>query len=169
MVVASILVPVAVFTAGSGLVLTIFLSAITTVVVPRGVPVRLTSSVFRSIRRIFRLRERFAHTYQQRDHALALFAPLSLICLPVVWLAFVLIGYTAMFWALGTHPVRQAFITSGSSLLTLGFAAVDDLPSTVLAFTEAVLGLILLALVITYLPSMYAGFSRREALVAMNA
>lgn len=30
-------------------------------------------------------------------------------------------------------------------------------------------GLILLALLITYLPSMYAAFSRREALVAMNA
>jgi len=163
------LVAVAAFVAGAGLVVTIFLSAITTVVVPRGVPVRLTRAVFTTTRQLFRVRERFAHTYEQQDRSLALYAPFSLVCLPVVWLAAVLLGYTAIFWSLGTHPLRQAFITSGSSLLTLGFAAVDDLPSTVLAFSEAVIGLILLALLITYLPSMYAAFARREALVAMNA
>lgn len=89
--------------------------------------------------------------------------------LPVVWLGFVLLGYTAIFWGLGLHPLRRAFVTSGSSLLTLGFATVPDLPSTVAAFSEALVGLILLALLITYLPSMYAAFSRREAMVAMNA
>lgn len=165
----TILAGVAAFAGGAALVITIFLSAITTVVVPRGVPVRLTRLVFLTTRQIFRLRERFARTYEQRDRALALYAPLSLVCLPIVWLSGVLLGYTVMFWSLGTHPLRQAFITSGSSLLTLGFAAVEDLPSTILAFSEAVVGLILLALLITYLPSMYAAFSRREALVAMNA
>jgi hypothetical protein len=36
----------------------------------------------------------------------------------------------------------------------------------VLAFTEAGLGLVLLAMVISYLPSMYQSFQRREAAVA---
>jgi hypothetical protein len=71
-----------------------------------------------------------------------------------------------MFWALGVHPLRRAFVTSGSSLLTLGFAQVQDLPTTVLAFSEAVIGLILLALLITFLPSIYGAFSRREHAVA---
>lgn len=152
---------------GAAMVVATFLSAISMVVVPRGLPVRLTRAVFLVARRLFSLRTRLARTYEDRDRALALYAPLTLIALPVVWLTVVLLGYTGMFWALGAHPLRRAFTTSGSSLLTLGFATVADLPSTVLAFTEAVCGLILLALLITYLPSMYAAFSRREAQVGL--
>jgi fumarate reductase subunit D len=157
----------AAFVAGLAWVAAVFLSAICTVVVPRGVPVRLTRIVFLTIRRLFGLRSRFASTYEQRDRALALYAPLSLIALPVVWLALTLIGFTAMFWGLGVRSVRAALVESGSSLLTLGFARAPDLPTTVLAFAEAVLGLILLALLITFLPSIYGAFSRREHSVAM--
>lgn len=160
-------VEVVVFTAGAVIVGAVFLSAVTTVVVPRGVPVRLTRAVFLAMRRLFEVRARVARTYEDRDRAYALYAPLTLVTLPTVWLALVLVGYTAMFWALGSHPLREAFITSGSSLLTLGFASVHDMPSTICAFTEAVFGLILLALLITYLPSMYGAFSRREVQVAL--
>jgi hypothetical protein len=146
-----------------------FLSAISTVVVPRGVPVRLSRAVFLWVRRLFELRARFADSYEQRDRAMARYAPVTLVLLPVVWLTFALAAYTAMFLALGVWPLREAFLTSGSSLLTLGFATVHDVPTTVLAVTEAVVGLLLLALLITYLPSMYAAFARREALVTMNA
>src|SRR5713101_3767230 len=117
---------VAVLLAGAAVVAATFLSAITTVVVPRGVPVRLTRIVFLLVRQVFALRSRFADTYEERDRAMALYAPLSLITLPVVWLAVVLGGYTAVFWGLGVHSLRTAFVTSGSSLLTLGFARVPD-------------------------------------------
>ncbi|MGH8991497.1 MAG: hypothetical protein ACRDZ7_08215 [Acidimicrobiia bacterium] len=158
-----------VFVAGALVVVAVFLSAVSTVVVPRGVPIRLTRVVFLATRKLFEARARFARTYEDRDRAYALYAPLTLVALPVVWLTLVLVGYTAVFWALGSHPLREAFITSGSSLLTLGFASVHDLPSTICAFTEAVFGLILLALLITYLPSMYSAFSRREVQVALVA
>ena len=143
------------------------LSAVTTVVVPRGVRSRLSRAVFGGIRRLFDLWGRFAPTYAERDRAMALYAPISLVLLPAAWLSVVLLAYTLMFWALGVQPLRAAFETSGSSLLTLGFAQVHDLPSTMLAVSEAVIGLILLALLITYLPSMYAAFQRRELRVTM--
>jgi fumarate reductase subunit D len=85
----------------------------------------------------------------------------------VVWLAITMLGFTAMYSALGVDPLRQAFVESGSSLLTLGFVRASDLPTTVVAFAEAADGLILLALLITFLPSMYGAFSRREHAVAM--
>jgi hypothetical protein len=157
----------AVFLAGTAVVAAVFLSAVSTVVVPRGVPVRLTRVVFRTVRRLFELRSRFASTYEERDRAMALYAPLTLIVLPVVWLAITMLGFGAVFWALGVHPVRQAFVESGSSLLTLGFVRASDLPTTVVAFAEAADGLILLALLITFLPSMYSAFARREHAVAM--
>jgi hypothetical protein len=100
---------------------------------------------------------------------LAYYAPLSLVMLPMVWLATVVLGYTAMYWALGVRPLRDAFTVSGSSGLTLGFASAPDLPTTTLAFTEAAVGLALLALLITYLPTIYTAFSRREALVTVTS
>lgn len=100
---------------------------------------------------------------------MAHYAPTALVSLPLVWLTVVLGGYTAMFAALGVSPPSEAFRTSGSSLLTLGFARLDGVFATALAFTEAAVGLILLALLITYLPSMYAAFSRREAFVSLIA
>jgi hypothetical protein len=157
----------AVFVVGAAVVAAVFLSAVCTVVVPRGVPVRLTRVVFRTMRRLFELRSRYASTYEERDRAMALYAPLTLIVLPVVWLAITMVGFGGMFWGLGVHPVRQAFVESGSSLLTLGFVRASDLPTTVVAFVEAADGLILLALLITFLPSMYSAFARREHAVAM--
>jgi hypothetical protein len=125
--------------------------------------------VFTFYRHLFGLRARFVDSYTERDRVMALYAPLSLISLPIVWISVTMAGYLAVFWGLHVRPLSEAFTTSGSSLLTLGFAAVHDVPTTAVAFTEATLGLILLALLITYLPSMYGAFSRREAQVAIIA
>ena len=157
------------FVAGAVVVAMVVMSAISTVVVPRGVPVRLSRAVFLAVRRLIGVRVRFQRRYEDRERVLAYHAPLSLLALPVAWLSLVLLGYAAMFWALGVRPFREAFITSGSSALTLGFTAAHDIPSSLVAFTEAATGLALLALLITYLPSMYAAFGRREALVSLTS
>ena len=62
-----------------------------------------------------------------------------------------------MMWALNVEPLRQAFILSGSSIFTLGFAAPHNLPIDLLVFLEAMIGLGLVALLISYLPSIYDG------------
>jgi hypothetical protein len=54
---------------------------------------------------------------------------------------------------------------SGSSLYTLGFVMPPNVPTMVLAFSEAGFGLVLLAMLISYLPSTYQSFQRREAAV----
>ena len=61
--------------------------------------------------------------------------------------------------------VATALEQSGSSMLTLGFDAPRGLGRQLVAFAAAGVGLTLLALVITYLPSLYGAFSRREALI----
>ena len=62
--------------------------------------------------------------------------------------------------------MRTAFVFSGSSILTLGFATSDSLLITILAFMEATIGLILVAMLISYLPTMYGAFSKRETAVS---
>src|SRR5204862_4314041 len=101
-------------------------------------------------------------TYEQLDRTLAIYAPLGLVILPGLWVAFVLAGFTAINWGLGVDPLREAFYLSGSSLFTLGFTAAPDLPTHVFSYIEAALGLGLVALLISYLPSIYSAFQRRE-------
>jgi len=141
-------------------------SAIRSFVVPRGVPDRLTSAVFIAMRYPFDLWTRRRDSYAEQDRAMALFAPFTLLALPAVWLTLVTLGYTLMYWALGVPSWGAALTASGSSLLTLGFAPVGDLPSP-LIFSEAAIGLTLVALLIAYLPTMYAAFARRETAVTL--
>ncbi len=154
------------FIAGSALVLVVLLSAIRSVILPRGEPVLLTRAVFVSLRSIFNLRVRRAKTYEQRDRSFAMFSPVALVILPGVWVALVIVGFTGIHWALGVDPLREAFYLSGSSLLTLGIAPAPTLATHIAAFIEATLGLGIIALLISYLPSIYSAFQRRELLVA---
>jgi predicted small integral membrane protein len=156
---------IASFVVGAAVVAATLGSAIRTVILPRGIPAKLGRFVFISMRALYRLRARPSASYERRDRVMALYAPVSLLVLLLTWMTVVLLGYTGMFWGLTHRSLRSAFRLSGSSILTLGFQTADDLPSTILVFTEAALGLILLALLITYLPSIYGSFSRREAAV----
>ena len=98
---------------------------------------------------------------------MAFYAPVGLLSLVPAWLALLLLGYTGLFWSLGELTWSEAFQVSGSSLLTLGFTVSKSFSSTLLEFSEAALGLMMIALLIAYLPTMYAAFSRREAAVTL--
>jgi hypothetical protein len=98
---------------------------------------------------------------------MAFFAPISLLMLLPTWLALVLLGFTGMFWGSGIRTWGEAFRISGSSLLTLGYASGNTFFHTLLEFSEATIGLLLVALLISYLPTMYNAFSRRESAVTL--
>lgn len=155
-----------VFLGGIGIVVGTLVSAIKTFVLPRSAPDLLTRIVFLAMRQLFSFRLRWARSYRAQDAIMAFFAPFSLLMLLPIWYTAILIGYMCLYWAIGTG-VYKAFQISGSSLFTLGYAVVDDLPRTVLIFSESALGLLLVALLIAYLPTMYAAFSRREVAVTL--
>ena len=163
MVAARILI----FLLGVSLVLATLFSAIRTFVLPRSANDRLSRFVFLITRKVFNFIMRWAHTYVLRDSIMAYYAPVSLLILPAVWLALVLAGYMGMFWAIDPTSWPDTFKLSGSSLFTLGFATPNDFLRTLLIFSEAAIGLALLALLISYLPTMYAAFSKREATVTL--
>jgi hypothetical protein len=154
------------FPVGLLIVVSTVLSAVETLVVPRGIPVRITRAVFLTMRALFGLRSKRATSFRERDRDMALYAPISLFTLAASWLTLTGLGYMLMYWSLGVRPWREAMALSGSSIFTLGFAAPRTFPTTVLAFSEAIFGIGLLAMLISYLPSVYQSFSRREAAVA---
>ena len=125
----------------------------------------MTYLVFRAVRIVFNLFSRPARTYEQRDRVMALYAPVALLAIPTVSLLLIIGGFTVAFYGLDHDGWRDAFTTSGSSLLTLGFERPPSTPGVVLSFLEAAIGLGLLALVISYLPTIYGAFSRREVAV----
>ena len=152
---------------GGVIVYSTLLSAIRTFVLPRSENVFLTRLVFQTIFKVFSLGLRWKRTYPQQDRLMAFFSPIALLLLPIVWLTLITVGYTGVYWALGGETLYDAFLLSGSSLLTLGFAPVDNLIQMLLAFSEATLGLIMVALLIAYLPTMYSAFTEREVAVSM--
>ncbi len=161
-------VRIVVFLAGAALVVATLLSAVRTTVLPRSIPSMLTRVVFAVIRRIMRLIAGPRPSYARRDRVMAYYGPIGLFAMLATWLALVFLGYAVMFWAQG-HSPRESFIASGSSLFTLGFDEPLRVGSTILVFTEAAIGLMLLALLITFLPSLYSAYSQREAAVTRLA
>jgi hypothetical protein len=155
------------FLVGAYLVVGTLLSAIKTFVVPRSMNVWLTRVVFRFWFGAFNLRMRRATTYEQRDSMMALFAPVALLSLPLVWVMLNLVGFMFIDWGLEPRPLEDVFRLSGSSLLTLGFAVPETTPLLISAFLEAAIGLVVIALLIAYLPTMYSAFSQRELVVSM--
>jgi hypothetical protein len=159
-----IAVQVVVFVLGALAATRIVLSAIRTYVVPRGDTDRLTTLTFRAIRRVFTLVADPSRPYETRHRIMAYYGPVALILLAVWWLLLLIGSFAAMYWALGA-PAGESLVISGSSLLTLGFDRPTVAGGDVLAFIEAVFGLGLVALLVSYLPTIYSSFSRRELLV----
>lgn len=140
-------------------------SAIKTVVLPRAEISFTTRAMFVLLRRLFDRIAPAKRSFAFRDRVMSYYAPIGLLLLPVMWIAFVLFGFTGLFWGTGIHPFTEAFATSGSSLFTLGFIRPPGTGRIVLSFIEAGFGLGVVSLMISYLPTIYGSFSRREAMV----
>ena len=161
------LIPIIVFLAGLLTIILTLFSALSTFVLPRAARSQLNRIVFGLLRRLFDFILHFAKTYPRRDAIMAYYAPIGLMLLVPTWYFLISLGYAAMYWALGVGDMFSSIRLSGSSLFTLGFETANAFWVTVLMFSEAMLGLIMVALLIAYLPTMYAAFSRREQAVNM--
>jgi hypothetical protein len=163
--------------AGTVGVLVVLSSAVRSVVLPRPFPARVARVAFLAVRlpigALARLEDRRGRA-RHREDLLSLQGPLGILAQLTTWTLLVAAGFTAVLWAVERRPasfagVRDAARESGSSLSTLGIVHPAHVAGEFVAFAEAGVGLVLLALVVTYLPTIYGAFSRREALVAKLA
>ncbi len=154
------------FCAGVLVVVWVVRSAVWTVVVPRAEQVWLTRFLFVAVRRPFEWWARRAKTVTARETIRARYGPTTLLLMPLAWVLGVWLGFVPIYWALGADPVSEEFVLSGSSVTTLGFSRPNEFPPLFAAVVQAVIGLGLVALLISFLPTMYGHFSRREHLVA---
>lgn len=144
-----------------------FFSAVKLVVVPRGSAQRITRVVFIGVREVI---ERLAHSgkpFVERDRYLSLYAPISLVALPIVWFVLSVFGFSLVHWGVVGGSWPQALRVAGSSMLTLGVAFNQQYPDVLISFLQAVMGIMLGALLISYLPTLYQSYQRRETLVGL--
>lgn len=160
-----LIIRILVFLAGSLTILLTLSSAISAFVLPRAARSQLNRIVFGLLRRALNFILHFVKTYPRRDAVMAYYAPVGLMLLLPTWYLLILAGYAAIYWSLGMGDLFAVFRLSGSSLFTLGFDISKTPAATVFAFSEAMIGLMLVGLLVAYLPTMYAAFARREQAV----
>jgi hypothetical protein len=144
---------------GTAVVLTVLISALETVVLPRKGFTHIARFVFALADRLL------VHGWGDPDreaNARALYAPVALVSLPLAWMLSVTMGFSFIFWGISEDTSQRAFEISGSSLFTLGFAEPEGTVRIWLTFVEATIGLGLVALLISYLPTIYAAHNGRE-------
>jgi hypothetical protein len=156
------------FTAGLLIVVGTSGSVMRTLMVPRARVSRLSVVVGRRfVLAFFRFLAARFKEYETKDQILALSAPISLIATLLAWIGLFLIGYGLMLWPFIGGSVAGAMRESGSSMFTLGVVASPLPGATIINYLAAVTGLIVVALQIGYLPTLYSAFNRRETLVTL--
>jgi hypothetical protein len=152
---------------GGALVLAMWASVIGTLIVPRLVASWLTRWVDRVVLSAYRLGIRNVTDYRRRDRALASQAAAILITQLAAWMVIAFFGFTLLLWPFAGAGIASAFSDAGSSLFTLGYAEPTGSWPAALVFIAAATGLVVVALQIGYLPTLYAAFNRRETEVAL--
>jgi hypothetical protein len=155
------------FAAGVILVIGTIVSAVRSTVLPRASQARVPALSVRVVRGATRLRTKRSASYEERDRVMAMVAPLALLLTLVIWMLIIVVAYAVMFFAITGRSWQNSIKLSGSSIVTLGTSSDPRLGPSLLSYSEAALGLLLVALFITYFPTIYNAFSRRESGVSL--
>ena len=128
----------------------------------------------------WRLRSMFAELVpldRPRENYLSYFGPLSLLLLLTAWVVGLVAGFAMIQWGLQDRlnvgeigaPFSTYLYLSGTTFFTLGLGDVTPLGrlGKELVVIEAGLGFAFLGGVVTYLPTIYQAFSRREVGISL--
>ncbi|HYK94394.1 MAG TPA: potassium channel family protein [Candidatus Dormibacteraeota bacterium] len=166
---------VVIFLAGLILLGIVLWDIFQSIVVPRPTPglLRLGRYLIPPTWRLWRAIGIRARDAQATDWFLGLYAPGAAILLFVVWLAIIIVADGLMLFALRGEVTPHlgtffdAMYFAGTSVLTLGFGEIVATGgiSRAVVIVAAVTGLGVVALVITFVFSLFANYQRREVLV----
>lgn len=163
-------------------ILGVLWEAFETVILPRRIKrkLRFTRAFYLFTWPTWRIASRRVSSERWRESLLAVYGPLSLVLLFATWAVLLLFSFGVLHWSIGSQlkdgsgaPIHFGtdLYMSGTTLFTLGLG--DITPQSAVARTIAVLesaiGFGLIALVISYLPTLYQAFARREVNISMLA
>ncbi len=151
---------------GFSVYLSVLGSIARTLVIPRGKirGLRRLSDVL--VEYLYRLILLPIKHYEQRDSFRASQPAVVIFTNLIIWMVLLLFSLTLMIYPAVTD-VKQAVREAGASLLTLGFTSTPNAWATTVDFIGGFTGLTIVALQISYLPTLYAAFARRETEVSL--
>lgn len=142
-------------------------SVLTTLVVPRATSSRVLRAISRGLALAVRRTVRRLEGYEAKDRFMSLVGPLAMVFLFVIWLALLVVGFGLMAWWDTSTSLLHAMVVAGSSVFTLGFATLASRAAEVVELVAGGTGLLVVALEIAYLPTLYAAFAARETEVTL--
>ena len=127
---------------------------------------RLSLVVNRIVRLAFVALSRFARTYEGKDAILAPTAPVALLAQLLFWASSLVVGFALMLTST-THSFGPALTQALTALFTVGTVHVGGRANAGIDIAAGATWVVIVALQIAYLPSLYSSFTRREGLVTM--
>ena len=156
------------FIVGLAIVLLTSASVLFTIVLPREPrgSQRLSVWVIRAVRLAFVGVSRLGRTYETKDRLLAPTAPVALVAQLLFWAGLFILGY-ALLLTTTTHDFGASLVQSTESVFTVGSIDTAGGRSPAIDIAAGATWVVIVALQIAYLPTLYASYNRRESLVAM--
>jgi hypothetical protein len=155
------------FLVGLAVVLGTLVGVFSTLVMPRASTSRLLRGMNATVRAAIWPLLRHVGTYERKDRLASVIGPLAMVLLFVMWLALLVLGFGLMSWWSSGLSLARALAISGSSVFTLGIATGIHPGTSILEVLGAGTGLLVVALEIAYLPTLYSAFSTRESVVTL--
>ena len=155
------------FAVGVALLLATGSSVIKTLLIPRNLSSAISTTVARSVLAVYRLLTARIDEVDRRERILASGAPTYLFVLLVSWIVCLFAAWALLLMPFTNDNAVRALRLSGSSLFTLGFATPAGAEPYGIVFIAAGSGIAVIALMIGYMPTLYAAYNRRETLVIM--
>ena len=166
-------------TLGLILLLATLWDAFETIILPRRVTrsFRLVRVFYQVTWKVWVLIGRIFRSHKSRETHLSYYGPLSILMLFATWAVLLILTFALLHWAAGSaitmsgtpSTFRTDLYMSGTTFFTLGLG--DVTPRTpiarVITVVEAGMGFGFLAIVISYLPTLYGAFSQRELNISL--
>jgi Ion channel len=165
--------------AGLFILFAILWEAFETIILPRRVtrPLRLARIFYRVTWTAWAAVNPICRSKKLREAHLSYYGPLSLLMLFATWAFLLLLAFSMLHWAAGsamnapgeTPSFRTDLYYSGTTFFTVGLGDVTPRTSLARAITvaEGGTGFGFLAIVISYLPTLYGAFSQRELNISL--
>jgi hypothetical protein len=144
-------------------------SIINTIILPRLGSSRIIYYMWLVVLASFKFAADRLPRYESKDRLLSYQGPVSLLAMLLIWILLFVFGFALLFWPFIPGNFGAALTLSGSSIFTLGIASTPQAVPIAIEFIAAASGLIVIALQIGYLPTIYSAYNRRETLVTALA
>jgi hypothetical protein len=152
---------------GGLLVITAARSVIQTIIVPRSANRLLIRMADQGVGAAFRIVTGRIKSYKRRDEIMASQAAALLLVQLITWLACFFVGYSLLLWPFLHDGITNAFTTVGPALWFIGDSHVSGAWERAIQDLASLTGLITITLQISYLPTLYSAFNRRETDIAL--